>query len=268
MSMKKALSNKKSILLISAVLLFFGVRYFLNLIYTPVIIMYHSVGERGTIPSGYRNKLNVEPAIFERQMKFLRDNNYNVITLEEFVKRIKQKKPIPRKTIAITFDDGLKNNYLNAYRVLKKYELPATVFVITGSVSKENFMTWEDMRKMDKTIITIGSHTQSHAYLPSLDSASVRRELKNSKEVIEKNLGVETVLLSYPLGAFTEEVKKIARETGYIGAVATNPKKGYPKNDPYALKRIRISESSKNMFVFWLETSGYYTFIKEIRDED
>ncbi|MBN1353531.1 MAG: polysaccharide deacetylase, partial [Candidatus Omnitrophica bacterium] len=67
---------------------------------------------------------------------------------------------------------------------------------------------------------------------------------------------------------FNDKVKELAREAGYIGAVSTNPGKSYPSDDPYALKRIRISMSSDNPITFLIETSGYYTFIKEIRDED
>jgi len=64
------------------------------------------------------------------------------------------------------------------------------------------------------------------------------------------------------------KVRAIAREAGYIGAVATNPGRKSPKDDIFALKRVRISMTSDNLLVFRIETSGYYTFIKEVRDED
>ena len=121
---------------------------------------------------------------------------------------------------------------------------------------------------MQKDNISVESHTASHPWLPEMDAAELRKELLGSKKILEKNTGREIKMLSYPLGGFNELVQKVARESGYVGAVATNPGRKSPKNDPYALKRIRISMSSKNMFVFWIETSGYYTFIKELRDED
>ena len=155
-----------------------------------------------------------------------------------------------------------------AYPVLKKYNLPATIFVVTDFVGREDFLSWDDINAMSPDIITIGSHTMSHSWLPDLDGNGLRKELAGSKDMIEKMTGRKVNLLSYPLGGFNESAKKIAEETGYIGAVTTNPGKDSKGTDPYALKRIRISDSADNSFVLWAETSGYYTFIKERRDDD
>ena len=74
--------------------------------------------------------------------------------------------------------------------------------------------------------------------------------------------------ISYPIGAHDERVKSVVKEAGYTAGCATNPGPKRRWDDSYALKRIRISRTSNNMLVFWIETSGYYTFIKEMRDED
>ena len=266
---KRAKSKKRLLFIVTVILaVFLAGKLFLDFVYVPVIIMYHSVGEKNTALDGYSEKLNVLPATFAKQMKFLRDRNYNVITLEEFIERMKRGERIPARTIAITLDDGLRNNFFYAYPALKKHNLPATIFVATDFVGKQDFLTWSDMKTMQEGGISIGSHTLSHCWLPSLPAGGIREELVKSKEILEKQTGRKIKTLSYPLGAFNEEVRKIAEETGYIGAVATNPGPDYPDNDPYALKRIRISMTSDNLVAFWIETSGYYTFIKEIRDED
>lgn len=270
--MKKLKRNKIPLLLaiiIGFILLVGAGKIFLDAIYVPVIIMYHSVGpEETALESGYGGKLNVSPEAFGKQMKFLRDKNYNVIPLTEFIERVKKGEKIPHKTLAITFDDGLKNNFTNAYPVLKKYGLPATMFVITDFIGEEDFITWSQIREMQDGGIFIGSHTMSHVWLPSLNEEGIREELAVSKKILERMTQRDITTLSYPLGAFDERVKKIAEETGYIGAVTTNPGRKYPKNDPYALKRIRISMTSGSLLTFWIETSGYYTFIKEVRDDD
>ncbi len=254
--------------IIAVSILFAAGKFFLDSVYVPAILMYHSVCPARETPRGYRSKLNVLPAAFERQMKFLHDNNYKVIGLADFVERIKKGEKIPHKTVAITFDDGLKNNFLYAYPVLKKYNFPAIMFVPSGAVGKEGYMNWDDIRAMRKNNISIGSHTVTQSWLPSLNEKGIREELAGSKNAIERATGKPVKILSYPVGAFDERVKKIAKETGYTGAVATNPGKKYSAADSYALKRIRISMTSNNMLVFWIETSGYYTFIKEHRDED
>lgn len=271
MSMKLHAGNKRFLifaLLLAALALLLGGKLLSDAVYVPAILMYHSIGEEGAALDGYGSKLNVLPATFEKQMKFLKNHNYKVIPLREFIEKVKKGKKIPHKTIAITFDDGLKNNFLNAYPPLKKYNFPATIFAVTDFIGKEKFLTPADINIMQENNITIGSHTTSHAWLPDLNEEGIRRELAVSKKILENMTGKTVDILSYPIGAFDEKVKRIAKETGYIGAVATNPGKDYPDNDPYALKRIRISMTSDNLFTFWVETSGYYTFIKEIRDED
>ncbi len=270
MSIKRLLTGKKPIFLTTAVTVFIvAVGIFLHVAYVPVIIMYHSVdSEAKATLDGYGSKLNVLPATFEKQMKFLKKRNYNVIPLEEFIERVRSGKRIPYKTLAITFDDGLKNNFTNAYPVLRKYNFPATIFVATDFIGKENFLSADDIKTLQKNNISIGSHTVSHSWLPSLDESAIKKELFESKKILEGITNSPVRTLSYPLGAFDRRVEKIAEEAGYIGAVTTNPGKRFPCNDPYALKRIRISMTSDNLLTFWIETSGYYTFIKEHRDED
>ncbi len=265
----KLLKSKKFIIgFIIALGLFVSGKIFLDNIYVPAIIMYHSVGSEESALDGYGSKLNVSPEAFEKQMRFLARGGYNVIPLQEFIMMIKNGKRVPHKTVAITFDDGLKNNFENAYPALVKYGLPATMFVATDFIGKNNFMSRDDLIKMKDSPVSIGSHTKSHTWLPSLTDDEVREELSGSKRILEQITGKKVTTLSYPIGAHDERVKKIAEETGYIGAVATNPGKKRSWKDPYALKRVRISMTSDNLIVFWIYTSGYYTFIKEVRDDD
>jgi len=237
-------------------------RMFLALIYVPAILTYHSIDGNEQV-----TKLSVCPEGFARQMDYFYKHKYNVASLEEIVNLIKEKKRIPPKTISITFDDGLKNNFTCAYPILKKYNFPATIFVITNIIGTEGYVSWDDIKEMDKNNITIGSHTNLHLWLPDLNDEKLKEELVNSKEILEKNLGKKIDFLAYPLGAHDERVKKFARDAGYKAACGTNP--GFKKrwDDIYALKRVRISRTSDNMFVLWFETNGYYTLVKEIRDK-
>ena len=243
-----------------------ALRIFMNAVYVPVVMMYHSVGEKGCYYDG--TKLNVYPETFARQMKFLYEHDYNVVPLHELIEMMKNGKGVPHKTLSITFDDGLKNNFTYAYPVLKKYNFPATIFVPVQFVNGLGYLTWEEINTMQDSNISIGSHTISHKWLPSFDDEELRREVFDSKEILEKMTGKEVKTFSYPMGAFDERARSMVEEAGYVGAVSTNPGPKYPSNDPYVLKRIRISMSSASMLVLWIETSGYYTFIKEVRDDD
>lgn len=249
------------------VCIFYAGKVFLDRIYVPVIIMYHSVGDQGTALDGYGDKLNVSTESFDKHMTFIKIFNYKVIPLREFIERIKNGEKIPQGTIAITFDDGVKNNFEEAYPILKKYGFTATIFVPTDFIGKEKFLNWNEIKIMQRDNISIGSHTESHTWLPSMTYKEIQKELRNSKEILEKNTGVKIDLFSYPLGGFDERVKRIAKEEGYVGAVSTNPGEKSLPNDIYALKRVRISETANNPITFLVETSGYYTFIKEKRDD-
>lgn len=238
---------------------------FLKSKYVVPVLMYHSIDERSK-----ETKLSVSPASFRKQMKFLHERNYNVITLKELVDSMKEKNPLPAKTVAITFDDGYENNYSRAFPIIKKYNIPVTIFVVINNIGKKGYLRWKQIKEMiESGLVSIGSHTLSHSYLPSIsDKGQLYREIFASGRMLQRITGQENIFFSYPVGGFNEEIRTLVKEAGYSGACATNPGRHYPRDDIYALKRVRISRTSDNMFVFWIESSGYYTFIKEIRDED
>jgi len=255
----------KKIFIITAAAVLVGGVLFLRAQYVVPVLMYHSVDEKAQ-----ETKLSVSPANFERQMKFLSEREYNVVTLQELVETIEKGRGFPARTVAITFDDGYENNYTCAFPVIRKYNIPVTIFVIMDKVGREGYLSWRQIREMTESgLVSIGSHTFNHAYLPGVsDKGRLRIEIFKSKQLVRMLTGQENIFFSYPLGGFNEEIRRLAIEAGYTGACATNPGGRYPDNDIYAIKRVRISRTSDNLFVFWIESSGYYTFVKEMRDED
>lgn len=257
------IKKSRLILSVSLFIAVVAVIVFLKTAYVVPVLMYHAIDNNDKV-----TKLSVNPASFERQMKFLHDHKYNVVTLERVVKYLERKEPIPPKTVAITFDDGFYNNYQYAFPVLKKYDLPATIFVIVGSVGKPGYLGWKEIREMvDSGVIEIGSHTISHKWLPAMGTKQLKDELNNSKMRLEKETGKPISVLCYPIGAHNDRVERETAAAGYACAVATNPGPLAPIDNAYAIKRIKISRTSDNLIAFWLETSGYYTWIKEHRDD-
>ena len=185
---------------------------------------------------------------------------------------VKQGEELAPKTVAITFDDGYEDNYLNAFPVLDDLQIPATMFIALNSLGTEGFMSWEQIKDLsDSKVIDIGSHTLNHAWLRSQDDALLTKEIFESKEILEQKTGREIKVFSYPLGAFDEKVQKMVKLANYTGACATNPEIDFKdpdkKYDPYAMARCRISRTSDNLIVFRIEISGYYSWIKSVRDE-
>ncbi len=231
--------------------------------YVVPIIMYHRIDDKASLSC-----LSVCPESFERQMRFLKERDYNVVRLEEIPDLIRNKK-VPRKTIAITFDDGYENNYTCAYPVLKKLGLPATIFIVPALIGRDGYLTWDQVIEMsESSVVSIGNHTMTHAYLPDLAEQKLEMEISDSKRAIESHIRKKIFSFSYPTGGFNDYVRNKVEKTGYAIAVATNPGKDYPKHDLFAMKRLRISQTSDSLLVFWIETSGFYTWIKEHRDED
>ncbi|HBU08687.1 MAG TPA: hypothetical protein DEA99_05810 [Candidatus Omnitrophica bacterium] len=206
-------------------------------------------------------------------MRFLRERKYNIVSLEELTDLIKNKKKIPSGTVAITFDDGYLDNYTHAYPVLKKYNIPATIFVVINRIGRhlgnDDYMSWNQIRELSESgLITIGSHSMNHPNLSEINSEEqLKEEVFESKKILEKELNQEVKFFSYPFGGRSLEARRMVSLSGYKAAVGTNFPKGSPGDDLYALKRLRISENCRNMFIFWVETSGFYTHIKEQRDD-
>ena len=104
-----------------------------------IILVYHRIGT-------FNDDWAVQPTElkdFEIQMKYLKET-YNIISLEEMANLINTKKSIPKKAVVITFDDGYKDNYTNAFPILKKYRIPSTIFLTTGHIDT-NIPFWWDI---------------------------------------------------------------------------------------------------------------------------
>jgi peptidoglycan/xylan/chitin deacetylase (PgdA/CDA1 family) len=238
---------------------------FLRTQYVAPILMYHSV----TVNTQPGNRLQVSTDSFERQMRFLKSHRYNVVPLEELAQLIKKNKRIPSRTTAITFDDGYKDNYTHAFPVLKKYHLPATIFVIINEVGRPlgDRLGWDEIKIMqDSGIISFGSHALGPEPLINItQDEELKQQIFDSKRILEEKLASKIKAFSYPGGMFNTKIRQLVKEAGYELAVATNPGKKFANDDTFALKRLRISSTSDNLFVFWVETSGYYNFMREHR---
>ncbi len=254
------MKKNKIILIVSvAVSVFIGI--FLYNVYSVPVLMYHSIG-----PGAEDSRLIVTPETFERQMSFLKKGKYQVLSLDEYVALLKENKKPDKRSVVITFDDGYLDNYTNAYPVLKKYNMPATISIVPEWVGRQDMMSWKQIRELvDDGLIEIASHGLSHCPLDTLRKNSLVKELRDSKRILEKNLDTVIDYLCYPCGNFTPIVKDMAKLYGYKAALATHPDARIALNDIYAIRRIRISQSSDNMLIFWAQVSGYYTFFKDRR---
>jgi len=178
-----------------------------------VVLMYHSISDNG----GF---FCVRTTDFERQMNYLCDNNFNVVSLDEMIKHL-DGGIIPNKTVVLTFDDGFEDNFINAFPILKKYNFPATIFLETGVLGREKtnksgivykMLKWEQIKEMEKSkMIQFGAHTLSHPKLSQLNLTDMNEEIIRSKEILEDKLGKKCEFFAYPFGNYNEQVVEIIK---------------------------------------------------------
>ncbi len=179
------------------------------------ILMYHSISEEpeGGIHPYYR--LNTSPEVFGQHMKYLYGNGYSVVGLRDAIHALSQSGDSPeinaKKHIVITFDDGFRDFYTEAFPVLRKYEFTATVYLPTDciqnnkkSINEKKHLSWNEVKELHAYGISFGSHTVTHPKLHMIGKKEIEFEIRFSKETIEDQLGSHVDSFAYPY-AFPEE---------------------------------------------------------------
>jgi peptidoglycan/xylan/chitin deacetylase (PgdA/CDA1 family) len=206
--------------------------------YPVTILMYHSISNQ---PG---NDLCIPPEKFRSQMKYLKEKKYNVIHFDDLYWYFSKDVPIPPNTVIVTLDDGYRDNYTDAYPILKELELKATVFVITSTIDKHSFyLNSEQIKEMDEHNVRIESHTANHDADKKLATLSYKTQLqsfKESKEVLENILGREVRYICYPFGSYNRDTVKAAQEAGYKIGVTIESGRADKSNGLLTLRRIYI----------------------------
>jgi peptidoglycan/xylan/chitin deacetylase (PgdA/CDA1 family) len=174
------------------------------------ILMYHSISENLFGKSHAYYRINTSPNIFAQQMKWLRDAGYHSLNCTEMLDALARGKDTS-KCVVITFDDGYRDFYTDAFPALRRYGLTATVFLPTNRIHEEpirvdgiEYLSWRDVRELHAQGVCFGSHTVNHFDLRSLGPDEIDHELGHSKEAIEDQIGSRVESFSYPF-AFPEE---------------------------------------------------------------
>lgn len=224
----------------------------------PPILAYHRVH-----PTRGCDTPTLSPEAFEQQMTLL-TKRWRPIPLGTLVDWLEGKGTLPNRGVVVTFDDGTEDNFSYAYPIVKRHGIPATVFMIAGNVGLAGFLKAEQIREMTQGGVAFASHTVSHAYLPSLAPTDIRKELQNSKKLLE-DLGLSIDFLSYPAGGFTPAVIQAAQEAGYRAACTTN--RGFRRFpiDRWALRRVTMHENATSPLGLWIRCGGYYNLNRRLR---
>ncbi|WP_250656608.1 polysaccharide deacetylase family protein [Alkalimarinus coralli] len=221
----------------------------------PRILMYHMVSDPK--PGTKFNGLRVSPAMFEKQLQWLKQNNWNFVTMNQLVD---DRSPLPEKNVALTFDDGYEDNYTQAFPLMKKYGAKGTLYLVinrhnndwstkkkahhnSGELVREPKLSDEQVNEMVASgVFEIGGHTTNHINLDTVDKPTKYAEMSQSKAMLEKQLNTPINSFAYPFGIYSKEDPVIAKELGYTNAVLAE---GGIETDVnkhrFELRRVKIS---------------------------
>lgn len=243
--------------------------------YEVPVVMYHRVinkSENEGIHGTY-----IYENIFREHMKYLKDNNFSVITFEDlnnigWRNRFDKNK----KYIIITFDDGYVDNYELAFPILKEFNFKATIFLMGESTYNEwdvkadgeksfPLMSVEMIKEMQDYGIEFGAHTFNHPKLNKLSNDEIKHQIVDVKKPLEEKIGKEIITFAYPYGILNDYAKKMVEEAGYTFGVATDSGSVCLSDDLYQIRRIAIFPNT-NLFSFKRKVKGNYNFIKIKRE--
>ena len=179
----------------------------------------------------------------------LKDHNFEAISLDElFTTAIK-------KPVIITFDDGYRDFFTDAFPLLKKYDMRATIYVVSDFLDKPNYLT-TDMLKQIATdsagLITIGAHTRRHVSLPLLSKDVAWEEIYGSKTGLETLLKIPVKHFSYPYGSYNQEVEDLVSRAGFATATTTVPGTTHTGSEIFSLSRVRPGNYAGDKFLYHL----------------
>ncbi len=212
------------------------------------ILLYHAVGKPVEIE--WPPSLIISASLFESHLQYLTQEGYKVVSVEELVSILQNGGNLD-KVVAMSFDDGYRNNHTDAFPLLKKYNAKASFYVVHRDIGKTIYMDKAKLLELLDNGMEIGSHTINHAPLALIDSKYLPWEVGSAKKFIEKNLdGYILKGIAYPNGGYNAKVLEAVREYefayGLTGKVGANTHESF-KKAPFELQRISIVDDGNGL---------------------
>ncbi len=220
-----------------------------NAVKVPVLV-YHSVRPYIKGESKQQDIYDVTPELLESELVYIRDHGYTTITFADVITHFGNGASLPEKPVILSFDDGWRNEYEHAFPLLKKYGMKGTFFIFTNPIvhHKAHWVTWNEVREMDKAGMEIGGHTRTHPLLTKITSdAGLDKEIGESKGIIESEIGHPVTAFAYPFGAKNVQIEHAVERAGY--QIARTSRSGV-WNDPAHRFEFHGSLSTDNISDF------------------
>jgi peptidoglycan/xylan/chitin deacetylase (PgdA/CDA1 family) len=230
------------------------------------ILTFHAVDERPSV-------ISFRPRVFEHGIALLQDRGYRTLSLVELTDSMGQKSPLPERCFVITFDDGYRSVYQQAFPVLQKYGMTATVFLTVGKRKKKRLpnmegramLSWSEIKEMRRAGIAFGAHTLTHPDLTRLPAELLETEVIDGKRVIEDALGSSVDTFAYPFGRYDKRCRELVSQY-FLCACSDKLGLVRPSSDTYAVERVdtyylRSERLLTSIFATWFP---YYVWARAI----
>lgn len=229
-----------------------------------VVLMYHSVGHGNW-------EFTVSPENFEKQIRYLKKKGYMFWDSQELGEFLGGQRKSTRRAVVITFDDGYRDFLTGALPVLKKYNVPALLFIHTNRSSDElrntlPLLTWDDIVQASKEGVEIGSHSSAHPNVKLLSAEELNIDTETAEKEIQNNIGVMPKTYAYPGGKFNDSVIEVLRGREYRMAFTIDNGLIKLGDNPFRLHRVGVGRDTSQI-EFKTRTSAantWYNWIKSI----
>jgi peptidoglycan/xylan/chitin deacetylase (PgdA/CDA1 family) len=220
------------------------------------ILLYHHIQS-----TDYLSRYRVPPERFEQQMKLLYDWGYETITTEMLVKAITEGADLPPRPFLITFDDGDVDVYENAFPIMEKYGFKGVFYLVSNYLGQPNYINVDQVKEMAAAGWEIGSHSMNHLELP-LYPERQRAEVVESKQQLEKTLGVSVQTFAYPFGKATSGTIDYVHFAKYIAGMGLGYTAEQGKGNLFFLQRWEVQSTfDMRAFTAYLPWKGDPAFV-------
>jgi peptidoglycan/xylan/chitin deacetylase (PgdA/CDA1 family) len=210
------------------------------------ILMYHYISIPPKGSDRYRVDLSVSPHDFESELSYLSTNSYTSISLYDLYNYLATGARLPARPVVITFDDGYRDAYANAYPLLKKYHMTGTFFVVSDFINSGDsaYMTWEMVKEMAQAGMSIESHSRWHPDLRNRSNDFLIYQILGPIEAITAYTGKRPHFFCYPSGKYDAAVIRVLKSADTWAAVTTQQGVTHSFNDAMTWTRVRVRGST------------------------
>ena len=228
------------------------------------VIMYHRFGE-SRYPS-----TNIKKEQFLEHITELLKPKYNLISIENALEAINNKKLVKDRSVVVTIDDAYSSVFNYAWPIFKKYNIPFTLFVSTDVIDNNTpgYMSWEEIRILRDNGVTIGSQTKSHPHMFKLDKKNIIKELSISNDRFVDEIGSRPKIFAYPYGEYNLEVLEQVKLHGFKAAFGQHSGIAHKSLGLFELPRFAMNEKYGGIERFLLAINALPMPISDLSPKD